>query len=234
MTPGIALPSLLLASASVAVAHTLAGPDHYIPFAAMRLAGRWSRRRLVAVTLLCGALHCLSATFLAVAAVILVRESTDFDALDAWRGDAAGLLLLGVGLAVLATAIRRRRGGLARPHAHGSLVHTHEFLPDDDHRHGDRGAPARSLAFPLVVILVLGPCEYLVPASVGAWARFGIPGLALVTVVFSFVTVATMLVATLAISEGFAGAAARLTPRGGRLLAGTTMAASGVAVLAGF
>ena len=48
---------LLGAAVSVAFVHTVAGPDHYLPFVAMARAGSWSRARTIWITALCGLGH---------------------------------------------------------------------------------------------------------------------------------------------------------------------------------
>ena len=45
--------NLILATAGIAVTHTLFGPDHYLPFIMLAQARRWSRWRTVLVTACC-------------------------------------------------------------------------------------------------------------------------------------------------------------------------------------
>ena len=55
---------LSVTAASIALIHTLLGPDHYLPFIVMARARRWSMRKTACVTLLCGAGHVLSSVLL--------------------------------------------------------------------------------------------------------------------------------------------------------------------------
>ncbi len=48
---------LLWTAASLGLLHTLLGPDHYLPFAMMARAGRWSRAKTAFITLACGLGH---------------------------------------------------------------------------------------------------------------------------------------------------------------------------------
>ena len=48
---------LLLTAASIAFLHTILGPDHYVVFAAMGKARRWSLAKTLRVTLVCGTGH---------------------------------------------------------------------------------------------------------------------------------------------------------------------------------
>ncbi len=55
---------LLASAAGIAFVHTLMGPDHYLPFVSMAVARRWSWRRVVVVTLVCGLGHLLGSVAL--------------------------------------------------------------------------------------------------------------------------------------------------------------------------
>ena len=48
---------LVLTAASIGFIHTLLGPDHYVPFVAMGAARRWTTRKTLLVTSLCGLGH---------------------------------------------------------------------------------------------------------------------------------------------------------------------------------
>ena len=41
-------------AAAIAFLHTLAGPDHYLPFVAMSKARDWTVRKTLLITFLCG------------------------------------------------------------------------------------------------------------------------------------------------------------------------------------
>ncbi|HHQ47795.1 MAG TPA: hypothetical protein ENK19_02820, partial [Acidobacteria bacterium] len=48
---------MIAAAIGVAAAHTVLGPDHYLPFVMLARARNWSRRRTLVVTILCGLGH---------------------------------------------------------------------------------------------------------------------------------------------------------------------------------
>ncbi|MBU1984854.1 hypothetical protein KJ815_10640, partial [bacterium] len=57
--------SLLLGTAAtLGFVHTLLGPDHYVPFIAMARARRWSQRRTMLITALCGIGHVSSSVII--------------------------------------------------------------------------------------------------------------------------------------------------------------------------
>ena len=62
---------LLVAAISISVLHTLTGPDHYIPFIAIGKAKKWSLRRTIFWTIVCGIGHVMSSVLLALGGVAL-------------------------------------------------------------------------------------------------------------------------------------------------------------------
>ena len=55
---------LMWTAATIGFIHTLAGPDHYLPFVMMARARQWSQRKTLWITLLCGIGHVLSSVVL--------------------------------------------------------------------------------------------------------------------------------------------------------------------------
>ena len=60
-------------TSSVALVHTLSGPDHYLPFVAMSRAGSWTRRRTLWITPVCGLGHVASSILLALLGLVAFR-----------------------------------------------------------------------------------------------------------------------------------------------------------------
>ena len=48
---------LSLTAASIALIHTIFGPDHYLPFVVLSKARKWSNLKTVWITILCGIGH---------------------------------------------------------------------------------------------------------------------------------------------------------------------------------
>ncbi len=200
--------SLLVATsvaALVGVLHTLAGPDHWLPFVEIAREQRTGTRRLVRLVLLCGALHCLSSVVLAMLGVALGEALTAFTELNEARGFLAGLALMVLGIFLLFP-----RGFVAR------------------------GSRPRRTGFWMVLVFVLGPCEWLVPFAMAAAVRHGPAGLVAVASSFSFATVATMLCATLSAVGLLSPLFERVGERRARLLSAGLVIASGALVLCGF
>lgn len=222
--------SLLLSVSGVALAHTLLGPDHYLPFVALAGARGWSRRRAAAVTAACGAAHVAGSLFLGAIALLLGAGVGWIETAAAARAPLAAWALLALGLAYGTWGMRRalRRSGGIAPHRHGDRVHVHRH-GDRPHDHDRPDSPATVWA--LLLVFVLGPCEPLVPlfvlpASRGRW------GLALAAAAaFAVVTLATMVAATLTALAGARRLPLGRLERWGHAVAGGIVASSGLAVL---
>ncbi|MCB9914792.1 MAG: hypothetical protein H6828_06530 [Planctomycetes bacterium] len=181
------------AAALVALVHTAAGPDHYLPFVMLARARRWSEARTLVVTALCGLGHVGSSLALAALGLAIGAAVADVEGLELARGAWAGQAMLVFGLAYCLWGVRRavrQRRGLAL-HAHDGDVHLHgDAHGHHHHAHVDVGRTTTFWA--LFAIFVLGPCEplipiFLLPASEGRWALAGA-----MAVVFSAVTLVTM------------------------------------------
>ncbi len=233
---------LTLTAASIGFLHTLLGPDHYLPFVFMAQAGRWSRTKTVAVTLACGVGHVLSSVVLGVAGIALGLAVSNLEAIQAVRGQVAGYVLIAFGLVYLVWGLRR--AARQRPHSHlhrhaDGTVHVGLHVHQGDHLHvhtvegeGRAASVARLSPWFLFTIFVFGPCESLIPLLMYPAARGSYWGVALVTLTFAAVTLATMLAAVLVCAAGvqrvprhFAG-----LERYTHALAGGTLAFCGAAI----
>jgi sulfite exporter TauE/SafE len=125
-------------AASVAFAHTLLGPDHYLPFVAMSRAGGWSRRKTILVTLLCGLGHVLSSAVLGLIGIAFGVAVFKLQWIERFRGDLAGWLLIAFGLVYFLWGVRRAIRNQPHTHFHAhadGIIHTHEHRHDAEHVH---------------------------------------------------------------------------------------------------
>ena len=240
---------LAASAASIGFVHTLIGPDHYVPFVAMSRIGQWSSRKTLVITMLCGAAHVLSSVVLGFIGIGL-GTVVFVTSVESQRGEIAGWLLLGFGLAYTVWGIREAIRN--RPHSH---VHVHDDGTVHNHGHHHQGehlhphvaphAAATNGAEPakgkvdtltpwvLFTIFLFGPCEPLipfimVPAAKGHWS-----GVVLVTAIFGIVTIATM---TTLVMLARTALRPQLLARFGRfshVFAGLTIFACGVAIKIG-
>jgi nickel/cobalt exporter len=232
MTGEVAL--LAFSAAAIAFAHTLLGPDHYLPFVAMARARRWSLSRTLRITLLCGVGHLAGSVALGLAGIALGLQLSSLTWLEGVRGSLAAWLLIGFGLAYTAWGLRQARRNRRHTHwhHHDGVTHVHEHSHHEAHAHvHEAQEPAKSLTpWVLFVIFILGPCEPLIPLLMYPAARVDAFGVIVVTAVFGIVTVLTML-ATVAIAlRGLKAFRFRRFERYGQALAGVTILACGLGI----
>jgi sulfite exporter TauE/SafE len=224
--------TMVLGAAGLALLHTAIGPDHYLPFVMLGRARRWSLRRTLSITALCGLGHVLSSLLLGGLGIAFGLAVGAIEDVEGRRGDLAAWALFWVGVAYALWGIRharRRRIGLEL-HRHGEVVHLHG---DGDHGHGHVHARAGegTTFWALFIVFVLGPCEPLIPlfalpASQGDWGAALVAGL-----VFGVVTIAAMLAITAAMLAGAARLPLGPLERWSHALAGGVIASSAGAVL---
>ena len=131
------LTALFVTAATIGLLHTLAGPDHYVPFIAMARARDWSARRTVAVTLACGAGHVAGSVILGFVGISIGLALGWMESFESARGTLAGWLLIGFGVAYAAWGLRRAWKN--RTHSHW---HHHADGTVHDHEHDHHGAHA--------------------------------------------------------------------------------------------
>jgi len=240
---------LAATAASIGLVHTLIGPDHYVPFIALAGARKWSLSKTLVVTAVCGVGHVLGSVVLGGLGILLGVALGGLEWFEGFRGEVAGWLLLGFGLAYLAWGLRQAYRN--RPHTHwhghgdGTLhEHTHTHRQEHAHVHAaqqetsrveqERSASGRRITpWVLFLIFIFGPCEALIPvlmypAAGGSWW-----GVTLVVAVFGLTTVVTMLVT---VTVGYLGISRLPLGRLGRFshaLAGLALVACGLAIQLG-
>ncbi len=207
---------LSVTTAGIAFAHTIMGPDHYLPFVAMARAGGWSQARLCWVTLGCGVGHVAASALLGFAAVGLGMSIGGLSAFESVRGTLAAWGMIAFGAIYAAWGIRSALRG--KPHSHGHAhasgeFHRHQHVHQDPHVHLHEGSGAARIGgWSLFALFVVGPCEPLIPLIMYP-AVTGSPQRTLgVVAIFTVVTLATMLAAVLLAARG----AIRLTGLPGR------------------
>lgn len=222
---------------SVGAIHTVLGPDHYVPFVAMSRAGGWSTGRTLLVTAACGLAHVGSSVVIGLAGLALGVAVLTLEGLEAVRGDVAGWLLIGFGLAYLTWGLVRAARTQA-PHAHlhvhaDGTVHTHEHAHDVAHLHLHQTPAAVWTPWALFLIFAFGPCEPLIPLLMYPAAKASPMAVAAVVAAFTVATVATMLVAVSVLRSGAALVPPAPLRRYAHALAGLAVLACGVLVKVG-
>lgn len=225
---------LLLAACGVGLIHTLLGPDHYLPFVMLSRARKWTMRRTLVITGLCGIGHVGSSILLGSLGLALGSAMGRIAWLEERRGSVAAWALVLFGAAYGLWGVRqawKTRHGF-KLHAHDGHVHLHTgaVLPHSHHGHSHDVAPDATF-WTLFAVFVLGPCEpliplFMLPASQGRWQAA-----ALTAIVFSLVTLVAMLGVTFLLVSGIRRVPLGSLTRWSHALAGGVICASGLAVL---
>ncbi len=228
---------------SIGLIHTLLGPDHYVPFAAMARAGGWSAAKTLLVTGVCGIGHVAGSVVIGLVGLALGVAVLKLEDLEGLRGDLAAWLLIGFGLAYFVWGLVRASRKLPHTHAHlhaDGTLHAHEHTHDVGHLHVHHDAtPASALRRPppvpwiLFLVFAFGPCEPLIPLLMYPAAKASLVAVVAVVGAFTFATVATMMLAVAALRSGVAWVPTRNTQRHAHALAGLAVLACGMLVLVG-
>lgn len=219
-------------AASIAVVHTLSGPDHYLPFIAMAKAGNWRWGKTAWVTSLCGLGHVISSVVLALLGSAALVSAQRIAGIESLRGDLAAWGLIAFGLVYAAWGLRRawRR----RPHRHRHVhhdgsVHEHEHDHTRDHGHVHRQG-ARLTPWVLFTVFVLGPCEPLIPLLMFPAVKQSAAGFLYIAGLFTVVTLACMLAVVLLALFGLRSIRTGFLERYAHALAGLAVLACGVSI----
>lgn len=227
--------AILAAAASLGLIHTVLGPDHYIPFAALAKARGWSDSKTALITFLCGVGHVASSVLIGLAGIAMGSAVSRLEWLEGARGDLAGWLLLSFGLVYMLWGIKQAVKGRTHTHIHshgeeGPHAHEHRHETAHAHPHDEKTS---ATPWALFIVFVFGPCEPLIPVLMYPALKTGL-GLALAAAaVFSAATIAAMLACVFLLLRGLSFVPAQRLERYAHALAGFAVFACGVAVKAG-
>ncbi|MGA2384508.1 MAG: hypothetical protein ABSG61_13865 [Gemmatimonadales bacterium] len=208
-----ALAAIAVTAATVGSLHTLA-PDHWVPFAALARAQRWSAGRTVRVTMLCGFGHVTTSVALGVVALLFGLElvSAFGHRLESW----GGLLLIAFGLAYGLWGLRRAAGARLHGHVHAHYDHVHDA--------------ASMTPWTLFLLFSADPCVAVIPLVIAA-APFGVLAVAAVALVYEAATIATMAVLVRAAWAGATALRSRWLDHYGDAAAGALIATLGIVLM---
>ena len=183
---------LIYSAITIACLHTLAGPDHYLPFIALSKARGWSFGRTLMWTIICGCGHVWSSVLLGLGGAAIGWSFAKLHWFEGVRGGIAGWVLLLFGL-VYGT------WGLYR--AFNNKTHKHFDTYEDgmyvyEHKHGETvNTKERYKVTPWVMFLIflLGPCEPMIPLLYYPAASGSLFGMLILVAVYTFFTLLTMI-----------------------------------------
>ncbi|MFC1467459.1 sulfite exporter TauE/SafE family protein [Verrucomicrobiota bacterium] len=228
--------ALTCTAAAIGFIHTIAGPDHYLPFAALASARKWSPFKTLRITLLCGLGHVLSSVVLGLIGLVAGVALKKLVHIEGFRGDVAAWLLTAFGVVYfvwgMVQAFRNRKHVHAHEHANGTC-HAHLHNHQGEHMHPHTSSAKSMTPWALFVIFVFGPCEPLIPLLMYPAVNEAWWGVGVVALVFGAVTLATMCAMVMVVLFGFKSLKARGLSRFSHAAAGGAVLACGVAVLCG-
>jgi nickel/cobalt transporter (NicO) family protein len=192
--------ALSVTAISLGFIHTLAGPDHYLPFIVMAKARKWSNWKTVFITALCGLGHVGSSILIGAIGIAFGLSVAHLEIFEGYRGSVAAWLFILFGFGYFAWGLWRGIHNKKRhhhPHVHedGSYhkhPHHHHHSEEHVHEHPEE-KKANMTPWILFTIFVFGPCEPLIPLLMLPAADQSTSGVVLVATVFSITTILTMI-----------------------------------------
>ena len=198
------LAALIAGAATVGALHTLA-PDHWMPFAALGRANRWSTGKLIRTTIFCGMGHVTVSAVLALIASFAGLQV--IERIGSHLAEQATLLLIAFGLAYLVWGLRRSFSAHQHRHWHGPVT-----------------------AGSLFVIFSLDICVALMPLVFAAMVE-GPLAVTSVIVMYEFATIATMIALVMLSHHGASRLNFSWMDRFGQPAAGAVIVVVGTAMI---
>ncbi|OFX83188.1 MAG: hypothetical protein A2W99_12810 [Bacteroidetes bacterium GWF2_33_16] len=198
---------LYLTAASIGFFHTLLGPDHYLPFIVISKARKWSLLKTNVITFICGLGHVGSSVLIGFFGILLGIAVNKLTPIETTRGSIAAWLMIAFGLVYFIWGLRKAIK--EKPHVHehvhtdGTIhIHTHSHFKEHSHIHEKTRIKSRT-PWILFTIFIFGPCEPFIPILLYPASQGNILDIALVTAIFSTVTIGTMMLVVTASLVGF-------------------------------
>ena len=221
--------ALIVAAVSIGSIHSLA-PDHWVPFAALARAERWSARRTSVVTALCGLGHVTASVALGLLGVVFGREL--LHAFGERLESVAGLLLIGFGIAYGFWGVQRTLRGRAHAHAHvHGYAHAHRHEHDHQPLANSHDEVHRPLtAWTLFLLFSADPCVAVIPLMVAS-APLGWASTLAVVAAYELATIGTMVALVLPTCAAIGRVRVAWADQWGDAVAGGVVAFVGVVVM---
>jgi len=224
---------LSVTAVSLGFIHTLLGPDHYLPFIVLSEAKKWTTRKTMVITFLCGLGHVLSSVVLGLIGIGVGISVNKLVSVESFRGNIAAWLFIAFGLVYMVISVRNLYKKRRHSHSHFHLdkgVHSHNHDHHLEHSHIHDRNIIKTTPWVLFLIFVFGPCEPLIPVLMYPAAENNIPGAIIVSILFSVVTIATMMSIVLAFKLGLSRINLKPVEKYSNLIAGAMIFFSGIAI----
>ncbi len=220
-------------AAALGFVHTIFGPDHYLPFIALAKARGWSSFKTAIITFLCGMGHILSSVILGLIGIAFGIAIFKLEAIEYLRGQLAAWLLIVFGFVYSLWGLQKIIHSKIHKHLHSDRLeedHLHSHNDVSHHFNIPGSKPYNLTPWVLFIIFVFGPCELLIPIVMYPAAKHNIIAVAMVSSIFGFTTIFTMLVIVLASFYGLSRLPLRRFERYFHLFAGLVIFLCGIAI----
>ena len=224
---------LSVTAISIGFIHTLLGPDHYLPFIVLSQAKKWSLKKTMLITFFCGIGHVMSSVVLGLIGIAVGISVTKLISVESFRGNIAAWLFIAFGLVYMIISIRNLVKKRKHSHSHFHIdgeKHVHEHDHHNEHTHIHQDEMMKTTPWILFLIFVFGPCEPLIPLLMYPAAESNISGAVLVSILFSVVTIGTMMSIVVVFKLGLNKINLKPIEKYSHLIAGTMIFFSGLAI----
>jgi sulfite exporter TauE/SafE len=199
---------------TIGILHTLAGPDHYLPFVALSRTRGWSTLKTINVVIVCGLGHVLSSIVIGFVGIGAGIALSGIERVESARGDIAAWLMFAFGLGYLSWGLYRL---IKNPHGH--------------HHDPVKGSKRQLTFWILFTIFVFGPCEPLIPILMYPASQHNYAMVAYISALFAITTIATMILVVLFMLKGISLVKFNILEKYQHVLAGGTIALCAAAIL---
>ncbi len=224
---------LSVTAISIAFLHTILGPDHYLPFIVLSEAKKWTLRKTMLVTFFCGIGHVASSVVLGFIGIAVGISVTKLVSVESFRGNLAAWLFIAFGFVYMVISARNLIRKKRHSHSHfhfGGEKHSHEHDHSQGHVHIHEDQETKTTPWILFLIFIFGPCEPLIPLVMYPAAEKNIPGVVVVSLLFSTVTIITMMSIVLAFKLGLNRINLKPVEKYANIIAGAMIFFSGLAI----
>ena len=224
---------LSITAISIGFIHTILGPDHYLPFIVLSEAKKWTIRKTMLITFVCGIGHVLSSVILGLVGIAVGISVKKLVSVESFRGNIAAWLFIAFGLVYMVISIRNLIKNRKHSHAHfhmGGEKHMHEHDHHVEHAHIHEKDIIKTTPWILFLIFVFGPCEPLIPIVMYPAAANNIAGAVIVSLLFALVTISTMMAIVVAFKLGLNRINLKPVEKYSHLIAGSMIFLSGMAI----
>lgn len=188
---------LILSAIGISMIHTITGPDHYLPFIALSKSGKWTLRKTIFWTAMCGFAHVFSSVLIGLIGVGIGYSLIQFDMIESTRGNWAAWLLLLVGIIYTIWGLYSLKTNKAHKHFE---VNSNADILVYEHRDGDVVMPDEKFKvtpWVMLFIFALGPSEPLIPLLFYPTVEQSFNEVIVLVVIYTFVTLLMMVLMVL-------------------------------------